>query len=372
MYRQNLTLGRVFGIPIRLDVSWFLVLALFTWTLAVSYFPKEFKGWPVFQYWVVGAVAALVLFGSVLLHELAHSLIALRYKITVRGITLFIFGGIAEITTEPPYAAAEFWIAIAGPLASFALAFFFRLLQTFFAGMTPLLALARYLAIINGSIALFNLIPGFPLDGGRIFRAFLWKLTRDFQKATLMAAAMGRAMAFLFLPFGVWQILAGNIIGGFWIVLIGLFLDHAAISQLQQQQTHKLLAGHTVFQAMDQSYMAISADATLRHLVDDYILDKGKRAFLVESGGNIVGLLTIHQIQKVPQSEWSITKVSQAMLCVDQLKVVQPGTALWTALEAMDRAGVNQLPVIEEGRVMGMLTREGVISYIRTLRELNV
>ena len=211
MNKQHIYLGRIFNIPIGLDFSWFLIFALVTWSLATSYFPLEYKNWPAAEYWIMGALTAILFFASVLLHELGHSVIALRYKIPVRSITLFIFGGIAQIGAEPPSAVAEFWIAIAGPLVSFALALFFWLLHYIAGGLAPLLALAQYLAYINGVLGLFNLIPGFPLDGGRVFRAIVWGITHNFQRATRIAATLGRGIAFLFIAWGVWQIFTGNL-----------------------------------------------------------------------------------------------------------------------------------------------------------------
>ncbi len=240
------------SISIRLDYSWFLVFAFLTWSLAVSYYPFETGGLSPMIYWIMGAVTAIMLFGSVLLHELGHSIIALHYKIPVRKITLFIFGGVAEIGAEPPSASAEFFIAIAGPIVSFALAAFFNLAQTILGHFTPLLVLARYLALINGSLALFNLIPGFPLDGGRIFRALVWGITHNLRRATWIAANIGRVIAFLFIAFGIWQIFSGDL-GGLWIAFIGWFLQGAASSQLQQQTIQGLLAGHAVSEAMNRS-----------------------------------------------------------------------------------------------------------------------
>jgi Zn-dependent protease len=205
MNRGTISLGRILGIPIGLDYSWFLIFALLTWSLANSYYPAEFKNWPATQYWVVSAATVILMFGSVLLHELGHSVVALRYKVPVRSITLFIFGGVAQIGTEPPNAIAEFWIAIAGPITSFALAILFSILQPVVSAFAPVLALAKYLAYINGTLGLFNLIPGFPLDGGRVFRAILWGTTHNLRRATLIAANLGRFIAYFFIALGVWQ-----------------------------------------------------------------------------------------------------------------------------------------------------------------------
>jgi len=370
MNRHTIPLGRILGIPIGLDPSWFLIFVLLTWTLAVSYFPGEFKNWPVAQYWIVGAVTAIMLFVSVLLHELGHSVIALRYKIPVRSITLFIFGGVAQIGAEPPSAVAEFWIAIAGPMVSFALAALFSLLQPIFTGIAPLLALAKYLAYINGTLSLFNLIPGFPLDGGRVFRAIVWGVTRNLRRATLIAANLGRVIAFLFIIAGVWQILAGNFGNGLWIAFIGWFLESAAVAQVRQQMVQGLLAGHTVSQAMSHDYTAIPADTTLQQLVDDHILETGRRCFMVKRGDETIGMLTLHHVKGVPRAEWATTTAAQAMSPTDQIKWTRPNAELWEALAEMDRDGVNQLPVMQDNRCSGMLSREDLVSFLRTVREL--
>lgn len=240
MNKSSISMGRIFGIPIGLDYSWFLIFALLTWMLATSYYPAEFGYWPVAQYWIVGTCTVILLFGSVLLHELGHSVVALRYKIPVTSITLFIFGGIAQIADEPPSAAAEFWIALAGPVVSFALAILFTLLQPLIGVLTPLLAMAKYLAYTNGTLALFNLIPGFPLDGGRVFRAIVWGISRNFRRATLIAANVGRFIAFLFILAGFWQIFLGDFGGGLWIAIIGWYLDSAAAAQVKQQNINNV------------------------------------------------------------------------------------------------------------------------------------
>ncbi|MDE2259326.1 MAG: site-2 protease family protein [Betaproteobacteria bacterium] len=233
MARQRIPLGRILGIPVGLDPSWFLIFALLTWMLAHSYYPDEFQNWPAALYWFMGALTALLFFASVLLHELGHSVMALYYQIRVRSITLHIFGGIAEIGGESPSAMAEFLIAIAGPLVSFALAVIFYVLQPVFFTVQPLFGLFKYLAYINLTLALFNLVPGYPLDGGRVLRAVVWAISGDMKRATIIAANVGRGFAFLFISIGVWQILSGNLGGGLWIAFIGWFLDNAAKAQLQ-------------------------------------------------------------------------------------------------------------------------------------------
>lgn len=371
MKRQTISLGRILGIPIGLDYSWFLVFALLTWTLATSYFPAEFRNWSAAQYWLVGGVTAILMFASVLLHELGHSAIAMRYKIPVRSITLFIFGGVAQIAAEPPSAGAEFWIAIAGPIVSFALAVLFNLLQPVVGAAAPLLALAKYLAYINGSLALFNLIPGFPLDGGRVFRAIVWGITRSLRKATLIAASVGRFIAYILILVGVWQMFTGNPGNGLWIAFIGWFLESAAAAQVQQQTLHDLLANHTVSDVMNRDYSIISAETTLQQLVDRHILGGGRRCFIVTQGERIAGLLTLHHIKEIPRSDWPIVAAAQVMLPAAQMKRVQPDAELWTALEEMDADGVNQLPVMTDGQMLGLLSRDGIIGFLRARRELS-
>jgi Zn-dependent protease/CBS domain-containing protein len=370
MTRQAISLGRILGIPIGLDYSWFLIFFLLTWMLAGSYYPAEYPGWEPALYWFVGALTALLLFASVLAHELGHSIVAVRYGIPVRRITLFIFGGVAELSDEPPRAAVEFWIAVAGPFVSLFLALSFGLLAPLFTGVETVSAVLRYLAFINGALVAFNLIPGFPLDGGRIFRAFLWALTDNFRRATLIAAYAGRLIAFLFIIGGVWLIFGGNFLNGIWMAFIGWFLDNAASSQVEYVQVRGALAGYTVANAMVDDYGAVPDYLTLQDLVDSFILGNGQRSFVVKENERPVGLLTVHQVKEIARQQWPATRVTQAMIPLEKMLSVRPETPLWTALSRMDRKGVNQLPVVTDSRIVGMLSRESIISFLRTMREL--
>ncbi|MCJ7432849.1 MAG: site-2 protease family protein [Anaerolineales bacterium] len=371
MNRSTISLGRILGIPIGLDYSWFLIFALLTWSLATSYYPAEFKNWPSTQYWIVGAVTVILMFVSVLLHELGHSVVALRYKIPVRSITLFIFGGVAQIGTEPPNAKAEFWIALAGPVTSFALAILFGLLQPIVGGLAPLLALAKYLAYINGSLALFNLIPGFPLDGGRVFRAIIWGTTHSLRRATLIAANLGRFIAYLFIILGVWQVFTGNFGNGLWIAFIGWFLESAASSQIHQQTIHDLLAGHHVADAMRRDYTSILPNTPLEQLINKHILGNGQRSLVVKQDERVVGLLTLHNVKAIPSSDWPAKTAAQVMIPVTQMKWIRPEAELAEALGEMDRDGVNQLPVMVSDQIQGVLGRDDVISFMRTMSEFS-
>ncbi|HUL10664.1 MAG TPA: site-2 protease family protein [Methylococcaceae bacterium] len=220
------------GISIGVDYSWFLIFALLTFSLGGSYYPAEFPNWPPWLYWFMGAVTAIMLFMSVLLHELGHSVVALRYNVPVRSITLFIFGGVARIEAEPPSAHAEFFIAIAGPLVSLALAVLFYAVQPVVIDIQPLWGLAEYLAYINLALVLFNLIPGYPLDGGRVLRAIVWALTRNMRRATLLSANVGRFFGLLFIIIGGWSMFRGDFGGGVWMAFIGWFLYSAATAQV--------------------------------------------------------------------------------------------------------------------------------------------
>jgi Zn-dependent protease/predicted transcriptional regulator len=367
----SIRLGKIFGIPVGIDYSWFLVFILFTWTFAVGYFPAEFKNWSTAEYWVVGAITALMLFVSVLLHEFGHSLVALRYKIPVRNITLFIFGGISQISEEPVSALSEFWITIAGPVVSFVLAGIFAVLSLVTTGFAPLLAIVKYLAYINVILGLFNLIPGFPLDGGGVLMAIVWGITHNRHRALLTASRVGSFIAYLFIIYGVFQLFSGNLVNGLWIAFIGWFLVSASRSQIMQEKVKELLSGHKVSEVMSQAYTIVQSDTTLQSLMDDHILASSRRSYIVENREEVVGLLTLHHLRDVPKDQWSTTTVEQVMISCAKWKDLTLDTELWDAIEEMDRDGVNQLPVMADGRIEGMLSREDIISYLRELRGPN-
>jgi Zn-dependent protease len=367
--RQSLYIGRIFGIPISLDNTWFLIFILVTTLLATSYFPSAFQNWPAYQYWVVGGATSILFFASVLLHELGHSVVALRYKMQVHSITLFIFGGVAQIASEPPFAMAEFWIALAGPLVNFLLAIILTLLEVVFAGSAALLGMTKYLAYINLSLGLFNLVPGFPLDGGRVFRAIIWGVVRDFRRATQIAVLVGRGFAFLFILLGFWQMFTGNVSNGLWIAFVGWFLENAAISQVQHLTIQDLIAGHKVEEAMGRNFTIIPAEITLQKLADDHVLGLGRSFFIVQENDKAVGLLTLQGISKLPRSEWHSIKSSDAMVPAAEMHSVQVGAEIADALTVMDQNGVDQLPIMSGDQVMGILSRDNIINFLRSLQK---
>jgi Zn-dependent protease len=369
--KHTISLGRVFGIPVDIDYSWFLIFGLLTWMLAVGYFPVRFKGWSVTEYWVIGAISAVLLFVCVLLHELGHSLVAMRYKVSVGRITLFIFGGVSEITAEPPSALAEFWIAIAGPAVSLMLALLFHQARFFSVGYSPILALAEYLALLNFVLALFNLIPGFPLDGGRVLRAIIWGVTKNFRRATMLAANTGRFFGYAMIFLGLWMLLSGSVFNGIWIAFIGWFLESAAASQIQQTMVKGLLVGHKVAEVMNRDFPTLPGETLLSEVVEKHVLAGGRRSFVVSQAGRSAGLLTLSGIRDVPRDKWATTTAEQAMIPFARVVSIPASAELWTALEKMGRDGVNQLPVVEDGGMVGMLSRDDVVDYLKVLQQLS-
>jgi Zn-dependent protease len=370
MARQGIPFGRIFGISIDLDYSWFLIVILLAWTLAASYFPAEYPGWSVAEYAFIGFITALLLFVSVVIHELAHSLVAQHYGIEVSRITLFLFGGVAQITDEPSSAAQEFWIAIVGPITSFALAALLWEIEPFIASM-PILAAVRYLAWLNLILGLFNLIPGFPLDGGRVLRAIIWRFTGNYHRATVAAATAGRIFGFLMIFWGVWRAFTGDIGGGIWIAIIGWFLESAAASQAQRESLRMVLSGHHVFDAMQRNFIQAPGDVSLQDLNDRGLAPTGAHFAIVTHEGSATGLVTLAAIRDVPRNEWPSTNAAQTMIPFGRLTTTQPNAVLWSALERMGRDGVNQMPVIDGNGVVGVLSREDILHYLSGMRALS-
>jgi Zn-dependent protease len=370
MFRHTIRLGRIFGIEIDLDYSWFLVFGLLTWLLAVNYYPAEFKSSSPGVYWLLGALTAIMLFVSVLLHELGHSVVAKHFKIAVPRITLFVFGGVSQIATEPTSAAMEFWIAIAGPAVSFAMGTIFWELRPAFVSFPPLLALTKYMGLMNLGLGAFNLIPAFPLDGGRVFRAIIWAASKNFRRATSIAVFTGRFFGFLMIFLGVWQALAGHFLNGMWTAFIGWYLESAATSQVQEQRMKDLLAGHKVSEIMTRDCAQISDDLTLQELVENHILAGGHRCFVVSHGDKAVGLVTLSEIKKVPRSSWPTTSVTQVMIPADKLNSTPANAEVWATIEKMERNGIYQLPVVDHGRLIGIFSRDDLVHYMGILQSL--
>jgi len=254
---------------------------------------------------------------------------------------------------------------------SFTLSLIFWALRPAVAGVPALLAVVTYLSLLNLVLGTFNLIPGFPLDGGRVFRAIVWGIQHNFQRATVIAALTGRFFGFLFILFGAWQVLASRVVNGLWIAFIGWFLESAAAAQVQQQVVRNILTGHRVSEAMNRDYVRVPGDISLQELVDQHVLLGGHRCFVVRRNGASGGLVTLADIRKVPRADWPATPASRIMIPEEKLASVPPDAELWTALENMGRDGVNQLPVIEDGAVVGVLSRDDVVRYLGTLQALS-
>ena len=369
----NIKVGQIWGIPITIHYSWFLIFILVTWSLGVGYFPKEYPDLSVAAQLILAAITSLFFFASVLLHELGHSWVALRNNIPVRSITLFIFGGIAQIEEEPHTPAADFWVAIAGPLTSLCLAVFFGLVWYFDRAIPYLSAPSTYLMRINFVLAAFNLIPGFPLDGGRVLRAILWKIKQDKHKATRIASNIGQLVAFSFIGIGIIRIFQGDYFNGVWLAFIGWFLEQAATSTQAESNLQQALKNVTVSQVMQREHPQISGLLTIRQVVYDMILNGGRSYFFViEPQGQLQGCLTLQDISKIPQQQWQYTSVKSVAVPISRMVTVASSTQLLTALHSMDKATISRMPVIENGQVVGILSREDILHFIRIKTELGI
>ena len=368
----SLKLGRVWNIPIGLHTSWFLIFALLTWSLASGYFPAEYPQLSTSAHWLMGLITSLLFFLSVLAHELGHAFLALRNKIPVRSITLFIFGGVAQIGEEPRSPGAEFRIAIAGPIVSLGLALLFYILWMLDSNIPFLAAPSNYLLRINLILGLFNMIPGFPLDGGRVLRAIIWKISGNFQRSTRIASFTGQVIAFGFIGFGVFDIFTGQFFNGLWLVFIGWFLQNAAASTYAQTNMQQSLRGITVGQVMTRDCVKVPSLVSLNQLVEDEVLVNGQRCFFVADNGTFEGLLTLRDISAIPQQKWRFTTTRNAMVPTSRLSTVQPDTDLLSALQLMDSSNIAQIPVVQDNELVGVLTREQVVHYIRTRAELGI
>jgi Zn-dependent protease len=368
----NIKLGRIWGIPIGLSNSWFIIFGLITISLATSYFPSEFPLLSGVTYAVLGFVTSLLFFGSVVAHELGHSFIALRNRIPVRSITLFVFGGVAQIEREPSSPGVELRVAIAGPLVSISLAGLFGAAWLLAQGIPYLAAPAEYLMRINFMLAVFNLIPGFPLDGGRVLRALVWAGTKDYYKATRVAGATGKIAAFGFIAYGIWQMFDNQFINGLWWIFIGWFLLNAASTVVTQTRVTRALQGVKVSQAMEPTCQEVSPLMPLSTIIEQRVLTSGQHCFYITDGETIQGMLTLKDITAIPKPKWGFTTARQAMTPLNRLLHIDSDMDLLAAVQAMESANVTQAPVMDQGRLVGTLTRDRVANYLRTRSQLGV
>jgi len=371
--RNTIHLGKIFGIQIRIDYSWFIIFLLISWSLGSHYFPYYYPGWQFLTYWIVALSTCLIFFASVLAHELSHSLVSKAHGIPVRDITLFIFGGAAQIVSEPEKPGKEFLMAFAGPLVSIVIAIFFRLV-VFVIGspLNPVSALAYWLSRINLILAIFNLVPGFPLDGGRLLRATIWKVTGNFRKATRVASGAGQFIAFMLIFFGMFMFFTGRFFNGIWFVFIGWFLNNAAERSYRWVALKDAMRGVTVEEAMVKECYGVPGDTTIEQLVYEHIIRGGSRCLPVIEQGRVLGLVTLHQVKEVPRHAWNSTTVKEVMIPLDKARAVKPGDPLFSVFETMTREDIGQLPVVQDGELVGIIGRDSILSFIRTLSELGI
>ena len=366
-------LFRIAGVDIEIHWSWLLVFVLLTWTLATGLFDEEFKDWSKAERWVAASATSIVFFGSILAHELSHSIMANRLGIPVRRITLFVFGGVSHLEGESRTPREEFLIAIAGPATSFATAVLLGVLAVILLQIyEPAAIVAAYLGGANAIIGVFNLIPGFPLDGGRVLRALLWKVTNGVLRATRLASWVGTIVAYGLMALGIAIMVLMDVISGLWLVFIGWFLRNAAESSYQQVLIRHLLGSVPVRTLVDRSYEWVAPDMTLQILLDERILPRSARYFAVTGGLGLGGIITPKDVRRFPKTAWPSTTVSQAMTPADRLDVISPERSLDEALQLMGKHNVHQLPVMESGTLVGFVTRADILRTVRLRVELGV
>jgi Zn-dependent protease len=365
----SIQVARVLGIPVYVHFSWLVVFGLIAWTLATGYFPQRYPNLPVASYWAKGLVASLLFFVSILLHELGHSLVARARGIGIRSITLFIFGGVARLEKDPPDGRTELLMAAAGPAVSLLLSAFFLGVGVVTRPGGTAWAVARYLAMINLVVAIFNLVPAFPLDGGRLLRGLLWK-SMGKTRATRLAARAGSLFAYFLIASGVVSMLRGAGISGMWYVLIGWFLKDASAGAYESARVDEALRGVTAGDAMTKDVATLPADISLAEAAHDYFLHTGYGAYPVVRGEAVVGLLCRRDLLKVPAEDRERTSVQSAMTPLGERVVVPPGAPLLRAMSKMAESGLGRVLVMEGGRLLGMLTMGSVLRHVRVREEL--
>ena len=379
-------LGKVFGIEIRVDWSWLFIFLLVTWNLAGGVFPELHPEWSTALQWTVGLAASLLFFASVLAHELAHSLVAVSRGLPVRRITLFLFGGVSNIEREPSSPGVEFLVAIVGPITSIGLGILFLLLggvlgfratnlsnpQQWLASQGPVTSLLLWLGPINIVLGIFNLIPGFPLDGGRVLRSILWAATHNLRQATRWAAGVGQAVAWLFIAAGVAMafgvtlpFFGTGLLSGLWLAFIGWFLNQAAVQGYQQVVINDILEGVPVSRLMRANAPTVTPSMPLSQLVDEYLMGTDERAFPVVEDDRLAGLVCLEDVRKVHRSEWDTTTVGAVMTPASELQVANPREDASEALNMLSTRDVRQVPVVEGGHLVGMLRRRDVLRWLQ-------
>jgi Zn-dependent protease/predicted transcriptional regulator len=375
MRREGIQIGRIYGIPIFLHTSWFIIFGLIAFSF-VSEFDALQLNIPTSRLWGLGLMTSLLFFASLVFHEMAHSVIAKHYKIPVVSITLFVFGGVSRIGREPERALEEFNIAVAGPLSSFLLAGGFALVAWHAGSNAVLKTLAGSLAGINLMLAVFNLIPGFPLDGGHILRAIVWGFNKDYARSTRVAALSGQVVGYGMIALGAGMALinftvlgAGGPVGGLWLAFIGWFILSAAKQSQAQVEARGTLEGLRVSDIMTPELHTVGREISLEDYAREMVRT-GRRAHLVVAGDQLVGLVTAEALNAVPQQDWDVTSVQAVMLPKDKLHWAAPEEPALSLLDRMRTIGMQQMPVIAGGNVIGIVTRDSILRVLQSRHEL--
>lgn len=366
---KGIKLVKVFGIQISLDYTWFIVFVLFAWSLSYGYFPFQHPGLPTSTYLTMGILSATLLFACVLIHEISHSVTANKLGMDIHEITLFIFGGVAQLTKEPEDAATELKIAIAGPAASLALGlFFYGSAAAVSPASYPLLnSVLGYLALINFILLAFNMIPGFPLDGGRVFRALWWMKTGDINKATRVASNIGKGFALFLIVMGFFQIFMGNFVGGLWFVFIGVFVQQAAESGYQQVVIKKALSGLKVKDLMSKPVITVDETSSVTDAVENYFFKFHHASFPVRSNGHVSGLLTLNNVRAIEKEKWNETRVSDVMNRLGPNDTMSPDDSAIDALAKMvsnHNGNLGRFPVVQDGQLVGIISRQDIMKML--------
>ena len=355
-------LGRLFGVVVRIHFSWLFIFALIAWSLASSWLPSQYVGWSRGQYWAVGVIGSALLFVCVLIHELSHSLEAIRRGRKVRSITLFFLGGVSEIEDESKSAGEEFWVSIVGPLTSLALGALFGLMYlNFRSGPGQIAALLQYLMVVNLAIGVFNLLPAFPLDGGRVLRALVWRATDSQERATRVASLTGSVLGFGLIGLGIYFVFTNNLVTGIWMVFIGWFIQSAASSVRRDSAERVVVSGRTVGEAMDESFPQVPPGMTIQTLIEEHISRGFERAYLVVLGDTFQGLITATDVRKIPMEQRDSTWVSAVMTKSENVITLPPEAPLEEGLRVLAQRNIHQLVIMDSGAPVGLLTRAGVL-----------
>lgn len=366
MFGRGIKLFKLFGFTIRVDLSWLILAILVAWSLAKGLFPSYYPKLASSTYWQMGAVGTLGLFLSILFHEFWHSIVARRYGLPISGITLFIFGGVSEMTEEPRDAKTEFLMAIAGPLSSFFLGAVFYLVVLALGGSWPLpvKGVLTYLASINVLLGIFNLLPAFPLDGGRVLRSILWKVKGNLRWATRIASKIGGGFALGLIFMGIWSFLSGNLIGGIWWFLIGLFLRNASQMSYRQVLIRKALEGEHVDQFMKPEIVSVSPSTSLEELLHNYVYRYHFKMYPVVENGNLMGVVSLSQLKEIPRDLWAGRTVGEiAERCTDG-NTIDPDADAVRALERMGQSRNSRLMVVDRGKLVGILALKDMLDFL--------